>query len=227
MTSRQNALWFSACAAFLSAVTTFLLWYLPRQYASPANFEEAVALHQNAFYMARLWVNYIHVFLALAAYAGVTYLCYRRAPVLALAGFIAFAFWAFAEALGVAINIWGVNELWRAGYAGADSETQTLIRTSINTFTGIWEGLFFVVLTTFLIGTLSLGMALWHGDTLQRALAILFLLAGPLTLIIMLDGYFGASLSPWIAWSYPVLQPLSHALMGGWLARAAYRAGLA
>lgn len=171
--------------------------------------------------MGRLWLNYLHVFFALTAYAGTAYLCFRRAPVAAATGFIAFAFWAFAEALGIAINIWGVNELWRAGYSAADAQAQMMIRTSIHTFTGIWEGIFFVVLTTFLAGTLSMGIALFRGDRLQRSLAILFLLAAPLTLVIMLDGYFGASLSAWIAWSYPILQPLSRALLGVWLLRAA------
>ena len=99
--------------------------------------------------MGRLWLNYLHVFFALTAYAGTAYLCFRRAPVAAATGFIAFAFWAFAEALGIAINIWGVNELWRAGYSATDAQAQMMIRTSIHTFTGIWEGIFFVVLTTF------------------------------------------------------------------------------
>ncbi len=75
----------------------------------------------------------------------------------------------------------------------------------------------FLLLTTFLIGTLSYGIALASGGTPERLLALLFLLAAPLTVIIMLDGYFGASLSGWIAWSYPLLQPLSRALTGAWL----------
>ena len=50
---------------------------------------------------------------------------------------------------------------------------------------GIWEGVFSVVLTTFLVGTLSMGVALWYGDLWQHSLAILFLLAGPLTLVVM------------------------------------------
>ena len=98
-----------------------------------------------------------------------------------------------------------------------------LLRASLHTAAGIWDGVFFVVLTAFLIGTVSYGIALASGAALQRLVGVLFLLAGPLTLIIMLDGYFGASLSRWVSWSYPILQPVSRASMGIWLLVLAIR----
>ncbi len=213
----QRALWLGGVAAVLSAATTFLLWYLPRTYASPAGFAEVVALHAEPAYIARLWINYIHVFVALLAYGVTAAVLRRRAPVATAVGLTAFAFWCLAEALGVSVNIWAVNDAWRAGYAAADPEMQNLIRSSLHTYSGIWNGIFFVILTAFLIGTLSYGTALASGGMIERILAALFLLAAPLTVIIMLDGYFGASLSQWIAWSYPLLQPLSRALLGFWL----------
>lgn len=211
------ALWLGGIAAVTSAATTFLLWYLPRTYAAPADFAEVVALHAEPAYLARLWVNYVHVFVALFAYGVVAAVLRGRAPLAAAVGMTAFAFWCLAEALGISITIWAVNDTWRAGFAAADPETQGLIRASLHTYSGIWNGVFFVILTTFLIGTLSYGIALASGGTPERLLALLFLLAAPLTVIIMLDGYFGASLSGWIAWSYPLLQPLSRALTGAWL----------
>ena len=224
MQRHRSALLLAAGAALITSGTTFLLWYLPRQYAAPTTFEETLALHENGAYMARLWINFIHVFLALAAYGAAAFVMRAKAPAAAAVGFVAFCFWSLAEALGLAINIWGVNGMWRAGYAAADPEAQALIRASLHTFRGVWEGVFFVVLTAFLIGTLSMGVALFRGDALQRILGALFLLAAPLTVIIMLDGYFGASLSQWISWSYPVLQPVSRALLGVWLIRVALSA---
>ena len=213
----RAALWLGGVAAVISAATTFLLWYLPRTYAAPGDFAEIVALHAEPAYIARLWVNFIHVFSALVAYGVVAAVLRDRAPLAAAAGITAFAFWCLAEALGISITIWAVNDTWRAGYAAANPETQGLIRASLHTYSGIWNGVFFVILTTFLIGTLCYGIALASGGTTERLLALLFLLAAPLTVIIILDGYFGASLSGWIAWSYPVLQPLSRALTGAWL----------
>ncbi len=209
-------------AAIASAMTTFLLWWLPRTYSVEPGFEGSVALHAEVAYMARLWVNYVHVFLALGAYLTVAAVLRSRAPVAAAIGLSAFFIWCIAEAIGVSINIWAVNETWRAGYSAASVEDQQLLRASLHTFSGIWNGIFFVILTTFLIGTLSYGVGLMAGGLFDKGLGVLFLLAAPLTVIIMLDGYFGASLSQWISWSYPVLQPLSRALMGFWLISMAF-----
>lgn len=204
-------------AGIASAVTTFLLWYLPQTYAVAPGFDGTIALHSEPGYMARLWVNYVHVFLALGAYLAVAAVLSRRAPVAASIGFVAFLIWCAAEALGVSINIWAVNEAWRASYAAANSEEQLLIQSSLHTFSGVWNGTFFVILTTFLIGTLSYGIGLFAGGRFEKVLGFLFLLAVPLTFIIMLDGYFGGSMSQWITWSYPILQPFSRALTGAWL----------
>ena len=208
-------------ASIVTAITTFLLWYLPTTYQVAEGFEGTLALHAEPAYLARLWVNFIHVFIALFAYGCVALAVRNKAPNWAIAGFIAFAFWCLVESVGVSINIWAVNNSWRAGFLAADEVQQSIIRASLHTFAGIWDGIFFVVLVTFLIATICYGVALWHGDLLTKVLSVLFLLAAPLTVIIMLDSYFGANLSPWISWSYPILQPLSRALMGVWLFKIA------
>lgn len=206
-----------AAAAIVTAVTTFLLWWLPQQYAAPSTLEESMALHATAPFMARLWVNYVHVFLALLAYGAAAWAVRTQAPVAAAIGFTAFFMWCLTEAVGVSINIWAVNHDWRGAYSAADETERALIRSSIHTFQGIWNGLFFVILWTFLIATLAYAVALFRNGVMQKILAVLFLLAAPLTIIIMADRYFGASLSQWIEWSYPTLQPVSRALLGIWL----------
>ncbi|MHA7872815.1 MAG: hypothetical protein ACX939_10735 [Hyphococcus sp.] len=216
-TSERYFYIFGAIAAIITAGTTLLLWWLPQQYASPITFEDAIALHANAPYITRLWVNFFHVFLALLGYAAAAWAVRGQAPVAAAIGFAAYGFWCFSEALGVSMNIWALNGDWRASYASAGAAERDLIEGSIHTIQGIWDGIFFVVLMTFLVGTIAYAVALFRGGALQKVLAGLFLLAAPLTLIIMADGYFGASLSQWIEWSYPTLQPVSRALLGIWL----------
>jgi len=210
----------SAVLALMSAITTWLLWWLPRQVPPPTAFDEALALATQPFYLARLWINFVHVFIALGAYAGAAAIIARRQPALAWAGLGAMFGWTFAEALGVSLNLWAHNAAWRLAYAGADAPTRDMIRTGLHLWPGLWDGIFFVVLAWFLLGTLTLGLGALAGSGLQRVVAVLLLLAVPLTVVILLDGYFGASTSRAIAWTYPVLQPLSRATMGVWIWQA-------
>ena len=178
-------------------------------------------IYQNRFYMGRLWVNFVHIFFALIAYAGAALLMSRHSPALSALGYLWFLFWGFIELLGVSILIFAVNYNWRASFVAADSTTQILLETHIQGFLGIWDAMFFLLLIAFLLGTTCYGVAAVRQNGFERLVGILFLLAVPLTLIITLDGYAGMSLSGWIAWSYPILQPVSRFLLGIWIWRSA------
>lgn len=208
-----------ALAAVLSGVTTFLLWWLPRMVSPAASFEEALLLASDPFYLTRLWVNLAHVFIALAGYGAAAAIIARQRPELAWIGVFAMAFWCLSEALGVSINIWAQNGDWRSGFAEADAQTRLLIKAAIFTYQGLWNGIFFIVLVTFAAGSLALGLGMPRDTMMGWALSVLLLAAVPLTLIIMLDGYFGFQFSGWIEWSYPILQPFSRTLMGIWIWR--------
>ncbi|GLQ21304.1 hypothetical protein ACFFUB_05920 [Algimonas porphyrae] len=93
----RSALILAGIAGMVSAITTFLLWYLPRTYQLGDGFEGIIALHAEPAYMVRLWVNYVHVFLALGAYMAVAAAIARRARVSASVGLIAFIIWCAAE----------------------------------------------------------------------------------------------------------------------------------
>ena len=186
-------------------------------YSSPVGFEAQVMLHENPYYMSRLWVNFIHIFFALVAYAGAASALLKRSPALALLGFLWFLLWGFTELIGVSVLIFAVNRTWRAEYMLSSPEMQEIIRTNIEGFEAIWGALFFLLLVAFLLGTSCFGFAALRETGLTRIMALLFLLAVPLTLVIMLDRYMGFSLSTWISWSYPILQPLSRFIMGYWL----------
>ena len=207
----------TAIFAILSAITTFFLWLLPRFYSVGPDFQAQTLLYQNPFYMGRLWVNFIHIFFAIAAYAGAAYVLKRHSPALASFGFLSFLLWGFVELLGVSILLIAVNYNWRANYAAADPDTQAMLESHIHGFSGIWDAMFFLLLIAFLIGTIFFGMAAVRQRGMERMIGCLFLLAAPLTIIITLDRYAGMSLSNWIAWSYPILQPASRFLLGLWL----------
>jgi hypothetical protein len=214
----------ASAAAALSALTTFLLWLLPRLYTGPASFEQAVALHLNPLYLGRLWVNFIHIFLALVAYGAAACALWRRSAALAGFGFVWMLMWGMAELLGVSVNLFAVNATWRAQFAAATPELQGQLRVLLLGFQGVWDGVFFLLLVCFLLGSLCYGLALVRGRGLERALGGLFLLAVPLTVAIMLGGYTSIGSFDAISGAlYPVLQPLSRLLLAYWLWRWAPR----
>lgn len=220
------------CAA-LSAITTFLLWYLPRTYAAPAGFEESLLLHANPAAMARWWVNFIHIFLALAGYAATAWALWPKSRMLSALGLLWFVLWGFTEIVGVSIQIWSVNRTWRAGWEAADAATRAILRAQLTGFAAVWDAMFFVLLVAFLLGTLCFGLAAvsgrsaagaGRGSGLERAVGGMLLLAAPLTVAIMLAEYAGMpSIGKTIEWSYPILQPVSRASMGVWLWRKGMR----
>lgn len=213
---------FAALCAALSAVTTFLLWLLPRLYTPAANFDAAIALRSNPLYLGRLWVNFLHVFLAWTAYAAAASLLRRRSGALAGGGLAAFSLWGATELLGVTTIIFAVNGTWRSAFATASPEIQQQLRLQITGFQAVWDAMFFLLLVAFLLGTLCFGLAALRGDRLERALGWLFLLAAPLTIAIMLGNYTRfTALDPVADWSYPFLQPISRALLSVWLWRGA------
>lgn len=207
-----------AVAAALSAATTFLLWLLPRMYDSPTGVEQSVALHDNAYYLARLWVNFVHIFLALTAYGATAWLLWKRSPALAGFGFLWFLLWGFVELIGVTANIFAVNGIWRAQFSTSTPEVQDQLRALLLGFQGVWDALFFLLLACFLLGTTLFGVAASRGTGLERWVGYLFLLAAPLTVGILIGGYTSFSVfDGLVAWVYPVLQPANRGLLGVWL----------
>ena len=220
----KGFLQFAAIGAMLSAVTTFLLWLLPKFYPEISTFDDQVALHTNGFYLGRLWINFIHIFFAVTGYAGVAVILFREKPGFALLGLIAFLGWGFTELLGVSGLIWAVNGTWRSAYSTADEATQAVLSQQIESFTSLWDAWFFLLLVFFLIGTLCYGLGLWRSAGLAQWVSILLLLAVPLTIFIMISGYGGPAWPGLVAsWVYPALQPLSRLMLGWWIWRMSYQ----
>lgn len=222
MTVPQSSLRFASSAAALSAITTFLLWLLPQLYQPPGDFSQAIALHQNPAYLARLWVNFVHIFLALSAYAAAAYILWRRSPLLVGLGFVWFVLWGLTELIGVSTNLFAVNATWRAGFDSASPAVQDQLRVLLLGFAGVWDALFFLLLVCFTLGSLAFGLAAWPGAGLERVVGVLFLLAVPLSVVIIVGGY---TRYEWVAgpvnYVYPLLQPLSRAVLAVWLWRCA------
>lgn len=210
------ALRIAAVCTCLTAATTFLLWYLPQLVTADAT---ALQMPLEPAYMGRLWVNFFHVILALFGYAAAASLWRKRSVTLAAIGFVAMLCWALLEATGVAVNIFAVNGAWRP--AMSSSPTHAL-EANLAWFKAWWNAVFFVLLICFLIGTTALGAVAAAGRGLEFVVGALMLLATPLTIFIILGGYFGmAAFDPIVNVIYPALQPISRLLLGVWLWKSA------
>lgn len=203
MHTTTSSLRFAAIATAVTAVTTILLWLLPLSGAG--RYADAAGLFGSR---TRLWVNFAHVFLALVGYAAAASVAALRSPALAWASLAAFSAWTLTEALVVSMRLWATQEI-------AANPAAHLV------LVGLENSLFFVVLVTFLIGTVTLGLGLLAAAGYSRVISTLLLLGAPLTVAILLDGYFEVRLSDWVNWVYPLLQPLSRAAMAVWLWREA------
>lgn len=204
----------SAIAAGLTSLTTFLLWYLPRLYAAPASFEESISLASNPFYTSRLWVNFIHIPLALLGYSALYYKIKKREPMKVGIGFVWFCIWGAVEMIGIAIIIFSVNKNWRTSYPLLDESSKIQVKGAIDNFFAIWDSMFFVLLIAFLLASTFYAWATWSGKGIEKVLSYLFWLSVPLTILIILSGYFDfPSAGLIVAWSYPILQPVSRFIL--------------
>lgn len=222
MKSDRYFLRIAALSAFATVLTTFLLWLLPKLYVSPANFEESVLLHKNFYYISRLWVNLIHMPLALTGYFGLTLVLYNRESAKSIFGMLWFVIWGIIEMVRIAVNLFSVNYNWRSNYANADSLARNALKINIDAFSSIWQSAFFVLLVAFLFGTLFFAWATWKANGIEKLLSNLLWLAVPLTLLIILSSYAKQNWAGQITtYVYPVLQPISRFVLGLFLWKSA------
>lgn len=129
-------------------------------------------------------------------------------------GFLWFGIWGAIEMVGVAIIIFAVNKNWRASYPTLDESSKILVRGSIDNFLAIWDSMFFVLLIAFLLASTFYAWATWSGKGIEKILSYLLWLSVPLTILIILSGYFNFPAAGMIvAWTYPILQPVSRFML--------------
>lgn len=208
----------TAIASFTTVLTTFLLWLLPKFYTVSGQTVSDISLATDPFYMTRLWVNFLHIPLALTAYFGFVYSLRKRELAKVGLGMIWFLIWGLIELLGVSGLILMVNNTWRKAYHSASGQAQELLQLQIDYYLSFWDSMFFVLLVAFLLGTACFGWATWKGRGLEKILSYLFWLAVPLTLLVIFSRYLGLTWAgSLVAIVYPVLQPISRGLLGTYL----------
>jgi hypothetical protein len=210
----------TSIAAWLAVVTTILNTQLPRFYTAPTNFEESVALVNNAWYMARQWVVLLHPFGTLVLAVGLAVRLWHSQRGLALTGVLFVLMEKFLEFVGATIQLFTVNLNWKTAYlAATDAASKAQLKQFI-TFTGaVWNDCFFVLWVSYILASLCFGIALWfewrkhstntgsqsnNGWTLWTSL---LLFASALMTAIMLLSDYGKQ--AWLQPALPLLYPLT------------------
>lgn len=200
-----------------SAVTTVFLIFLPRFYGPAASLDERVLFLNNPFYQLRAWSYFVHPFLVLAAALGVAVALRRRAAGLVIPGFLGFLLWSFTEAGQQAMTLTVFHRLAKA-WPQADAPAREILRIQIANYDALWDALFLLLLTAFLIGNVLYGLACLRERGLPRVLGGFYFGAAFLTLASIIGELGGPALPPPLnMWLYPLLQPAARLLIGVWL----------
>lgn len=213
----------AAISSMVSAVTTLLLIFLPNIYPPPQDFADRIALTENPWFQLRAWTYYVHPFLCFVAAVGIWRITRLHDRGLALLGLFAIAVWAYTEALQQALTNVGAGWNWFPAYAGADAAGRALIEERWQMFFGLWDGLYFLLLTGFLLAHLLFGLVLARSKGVDRIAGVGLLAVAALSLLNFSAGYGGPAWTGAVAGvAYPLLQPAVRFGLGLWIWRQRY-----
>ncbi len=211
----------TAICAFLGALTTALLFLLPRPPAT--DFETQAMLYKDNIYLARLWILFLHPQVNLLSVLGVAYLLVRKYPLEIIFGTLFLSVWAYTEMSQQSLLIDALNQIWRPGYVQANEEaSKQMFETLIEAAHGISDSHYFLVIYGFGIGSFLYGLALVHENGLGKLLGISLIFIGILSLSSFARYYLGLKfLNEIVNWSYgwiyTYLQPLVRVGIGIWI----------
>jgi hypothetical protein len=216
---------FAALCSFASVATTLILIFGSTLYPSPETLEDRIALLSNEAFQVRMWAYYLHPIVTFIAALGAYVIAKCHDAGFALLGIVFIGLWAFGEALQQALSIVALNWTWRGTYLAADAATQALYRSHMSMFDALWDGLFFLLLSGFVLGSLFMGVALLRARGFDLLIGALFLVVSALAMLNFMAGYNGP---PWAGAianaAYPWIQPATRALIGVWILRRGWNA---
>jgi hypothetical protein len=212
----------AAVCSFVSAITTLGLIFLPRLYPPVATFDDRMALGINAAYLTRSWVYFLHPFVTVTASLAVAVRQRYRAPGYATLGVLGLLLWGGTEAAQQALTKVALDRTWRAAWPAADEAARALIRSHVAMYDALWNAMYFLIITAFLIWSVFLALAMRGERGLGRWVSVAYWAAGALTLTLILEELGAPALpEPLGFWLYPAIQPLGRSLIGVWLWRVA------
>ena len=212
---------FATICSFLGALTTVLLIFLPNPVAT--DFESQTLLFDNKLYITKLWILFIHPQVNIIASLGIAYVLLKKYPLQIIIGTLFLLIWAYTEMSQQSLLIDTLNQIWRPGYLGAESEvTKNMFETLIKAANGFSDSKYFLVIYGFGLGSFIYGMAFIQENGLAKWIGGSLIFIGLLSLSSFARYYLGIGflngIVDWIyEWIYPYLQPLVRIAIGVWI----------
>ena len=211
----------AAICSFLGAITTVLLIFLPNP--TVPDFESQSMLFKNDLYVTKLWILFAHPQLNFIAGLGVACILLRKYPLQIILGTFFLFIWAYSELSQQALLIDSLNQIWRPGYAAAETElSKNMFETLINAANGISDSKYFMVIYGFGLGNVCYGAAFYQEGGRLRWLGGALLFIGVLSLCSFMRYYLGVGFLDGIVnllykYIYPYLQPIARIALGFWI----------
>jgi hypothetical protein len=180
-------------------------------------------LHTDVLYLYKRWVLFFHPQFAFIASLGVGLALFAKRPVFVVIGLFYLLVWSATEMTQQAFIIDGLNQYWRPGFLNApDAPGRTAYETLLRGFGGISDSQYFVVLFSFGVGTTLLGYAFLQADPFGKAIGVVLLCIGLVSVMSFVGDYAGmAAVTPLTSWFYAnvygVIQTGVRIAMGIWL----------
>ncbi|MEM7502698.1 MAG: hypothetical protein AAF417_11670 [Pseudomonadota bacterium] len=210
----------SGIAGLVAGAVTLAIVILPYFYGQPPSFEARLELHNNPWYLLRLWLSFLNIFAILLAALGLAVHRAHYAPGAALSGLLFLLFYGATELIGRSVMIFTREYRWVHAAQSAEGEARTAILELIRTFDATWAGAFPLILITFSLSAFLFAWSLRDGTGLQRVACWAMFAASALGAVTFLAPYV-SGLRPIASYGYVIIQPGSRVLVGLFLLGAA------
>ncbi len=216
----RGLLFASGIAGLVAGTVTLMIVILPYVYGQPTSFEARLELHNNSWYLLRLWLSFLNIFAILLAALGLAVHGVQRSPGAALSGMLFLLFYGATELIGRSVMIFTREYRWVHAVQSAEGETRTAIVELIRTFDATWAGAFPLILITFSLSAFLFAWSLRGGRGLQQIACWALFAAAALGAVTLLAPYV-PGLRTVASSGYVIVQPASRFIVGLFLLGAA------
>jgi hypothetical protein len=163
----------SICAFTYAIITVISSWLHAQTKIAFTTLENVMAMRNDTRVNVRLWIVLLSFFIVLMAYAGVAARVATRSPGLALIGFSFCFIFVITELLWRSVDMFALRRVWLPQLAEEKDEGKKgALEILLMGFGTCRVALYFVLMTSCGLGTLSFGIGSWSENILDIIVSI-------------------------------------------------------